>query len=76
MTLRLAARPSSFVSWPGSIGFGPLVAALVVSGRFARSRVDWRPRLNREGVVNAAAFLPIAVREGREGRERGVDTDY
>jgi len=58
MTLRLAAdRPSTFMSWPGSVGFGPLVAALVVSVRFARSRVDWRPRLNREGTVNAAAFL-------------------
>ena len=39
------------------LGFGPLVAALVVSVRLARARVDWRPRLNREGVVNAAAFL-------------------
>ena len=28
------------------VGFGPLVAALVVSVRFARSRVNWRPILN------------------------------
>jgi len=48
----------------GILGFGPLVAALVVSVRFVRSRVDWRPRLNREGDVNAAAFLsrgPVQV---------------